>query len=200
MDSLIVLLIVTTAVPLLTVGLVVWSCRVAPPIKRSTYSILDFMRIAAARFEGLADALRRMERSGKATAQDIRRSNAEEAVSDYQPKHMIDKEVILDRWQAQCKSAASILHPDVHRWEGNDNQTWALLDCLSEGRELLGIMYDYATDDDYVPKHLTSLPPAPPAPHSKNKSRPARRCDCGNLVGSYGNGRCGPSGCINRPA
>lgn len=35
---------------------------------------------------------------------------------------------------------------------------------------------------------------------TSDKSRPARRCSCGNLVGPYGNGRCGPSGCTNVPA
>lgn len=73
---------------------------------------------------------------------------------DYNPKHMIDKEVVLDRWQTQTASAAALLHPDVHQNTGNDTTVRTLLSAMSESRELLGMFYDFGDDGTYEPKHM----------------------------------------------
>lgn len=106
-------------------------------------------------------------------------------MTDYRPKHMIDREATLDRWQAQAASAATLM--STQRLDAQEGQVWALLECLGASRELNEILYYYGERDCYVPLHLAQ--PAKPD---------ARRCGCGDIA-RYPNGCC-ESGCQNRPA
>lgn len=112
-------------------------------------------------------------------------------MTEYTPKHMVDKEAVLAKWQASSAQAAMMLkmEGDLH---GMDGDTWALLTCLGSSRELNELLYDYGRKEDptHRPKHLKP-PPPPPDPRTI--------CGCGDFKpkGAFG---CGPSGCINRPA
>lgn len=77
-------------------------------------------------------------------------------MSDYRPKHMVDKEAALAAMQAHSAQIAAQLDMKAGRWQGNEGEMWALFRCLGESRELNEILYDLGNreDEDYKPRHL----------------------------------------------
>lgn len=73
MSEIVTLLLVASAIPVITIGLVWWSCRAAPPVKSRGITIGDMMKAAAARFETFRETMLRITVTGQVTVQDIRR-------------------------------------------------------------------------------------------------------------------------------
>lgn len=80
----------------------------------------------------------------------------EDDLSNYQPKHMIDRDAILDKWQTQAKVAAARLRyvSTDPLMSLEDRQVWAFLHTMGASKEVVGALYDYGADDTYVPKHM----------------------------------------------